>query len=210
MRQTSITLLLVCAGLFGTAPSARADICSWTDARGVIHFTNRPGGCPRGRGRVVVRTQPPRPDEPPRASMGPRDASPERYARFDAHIREAAALYRLPEAFLRAVIRVESDYNAGVTSHAGAQGLMQLMPGTAARMGVRDSFDPRQNILGGARYLRILANAFGGDLILTIAAYNAGEGAVIRYRGVPPYDETQRYVQRVLGWYWQYLQREAS
>ncbi len=81
-------------------------------------------------------------------------------------------------------------------------GLMQLMPRTAASMGVRDPFDPRQNILGGARYLRVLANKFNGDLVLTIAAYNAGEGAVVRYHGVPPYAETRRYVQRVLRYYY--------
>ena len=76
--------------------------------------------------------------------------------------------------------------------------------------GDADAFDARQNILGGARYLRVLANQFGGDLILTVAAYNAGEGAVMRYHGVPPYAETQRYVQRVLGWYWQFLQAEGA
>jgi soluble lytic murein transglycosylase-like protein len=79
---------------------------------------------------------------------------------------------------------------------------MQLMPRTAASMGVRDPFDPRQNILGGARYLRILANTFNGDLVLTIAAYNAGEGAVVRHRGIPPYTETQRYVRNVLRYYY--------
>jgi soluble lytic murein transglycosylase-like protein len=108
------------------------------------------------------------------------------------------------------VIRVESDYNAGAVSHVGAEGLMQLMPGTAGRMGVTDSFDPRQNILGGSRYLRVLANTFDGDLILTIAAYNAGEGAVMRYDGIPPYEETRRYVERVLGWYYRYLSDEGA
>jgi len=87
-------------------------------------------------------------------------------------------------------------------SGVGAQGLMQLMPGTARRMAVRDSFDPRQNILGGTRYLRWLANMFNGDLVLTIAAYNAGEAAVVRYNGIPPYAETQGYVQRVLRHYY--------
>jgi soluble lytic murein transglycosylase-like protein len=157
-----------------------------------------------------MRARPARPTDAPRATGGPRDTSTERYTRYDPHIREAAALYRLPEAFIRAVIRVESDYHLGATSRVGAQGLMQLMPGTAARMGVRDAFDPRQNILGGSRYLRILANDFRGDLILTIAAYNAGEGAVVRHRGVPPYEETQRYVQRVLGWYYHYVQVEQG
>lgn len=79
---------------------------------------------------------------------------------------------------------------------------MQLMPQTARRMGVVDPFDPRQNILGGTRYLRILANLFHGDLVLTVAAYNAGEGAVSRYQGVPPYAETRRYVGRVLKRYY--------
>ena len=191
------------------AERASADIYTYTDEEGVLHFTNIPPRRRRGV-RVAIRTEEARPDDAPRASRGPRDTSPDRYRRFDAFIREAAALYRLPEAFIRAVIRVESDYNPGVISHAGAQGLMQLMPGTAARMGVRDVFDPRQNILGGSRYLRVLANHFDGDLILTIAAYNAGEGAVMRHHGVPPYEETQRYVQRVLGWYYHYLQEDGA
>jgi soluble lytic murein transglycosylase-like protein len=137
-----------------------------------------------------------------------RDRSPDRYNRYDGHIREAARLYQLPESFIRAVMRVESDFSPGVVSHAGAMGLMQLMPRTAASMGVRDPFDARQNILGGSRYLRILANKFNGDLVLTIAAYNAGEGAVMRHRGVPPYSETRRYVQNVLRYY--YAFRSAS
>ena len=128
-----------------------------------------------------------------------RDHSPDRYSRFDGHIREAATLYQLPEAFIRAVMRVESDFDPNVVSRVGAMGLMQLMPGTASGMGVRDPFDARENILGGVRYLRVLANGFNGDLVLTIAAYNAGEGAVMRYGGVPPYDETREYVRRVVG-----------
>ena len=129
---------------------------------------------------------------------------PHRYTRFDHFIREAARLYQLPAPFIRAVMKVESNFNPNVVSHAGAIGLMQLMPRTAANMGVRDPFDPRQNILGGARYLRILANLFGGDLVLTVAAYNAGEGAVKRYEGIPPYTETRRYVRRVLSHYYRY------
>jgi soluble lytic murein transglycosylase-like protein len=129
---------------------------------------------------------------------------PARYARFDAFIREAAALYQLPEALLRAVIRQESDFNPFSVSSSGALGLMQLLPSTAASMTVQDPFDPRQNILGGARYLRVLANTFNGDLILTLAAYNAGSGAVIRYGTVPPYDETQHYVRQVIRYYYQY------
>lgn len=213
MRRTFlvlVALILAIAAIPAAAPApARADIYTYTDENGVIHFTNTPPRQRRGV-RVAIRAREPRPDDAPRASMGTRDPSPDRYRRYDAFIREAAALYRLPEAFIRAVIRVESDYHVGVVSRVGAQGLMQLMPATAAGMGVRDAFDARQNILGGARYLRVLANGFSGDLILTIAAYNAGPGAVQRHRGVPPYAETQRYVQRVLGWYWHYLQAEVA
>jgi len=89
-------------------------------------------------------------------------------------------------------------------------GLMQLMPFTAQKMGVLDPFDPRQNILGGARFLRILANQWNGDLVLTVASYNAGSGAVERYNGVPPYTETRRYVNRVLTRYFGYRQGKAA
>jgi soluble lytic murein transglycosylase-like protein len=134
----------------------------------------------------------------------PSDTSPSRVNRYDTHIREAATLYRLPEAYLRAVMKTESNFDPRVISPAGAVGLMQLMPFTAERMMVADIFDPRQNILGGARYLRLLANAFNGDIHLTTAAYNAGEHAVIRYGGIPPYEETQNYVVKVLEQYEKY------
>ena len=121
-----------------------------------------------------------------------------RAARFMGYIEEAAALYRLPKALILAVMKTESNFDPRATSPVGACGLMQLMPPTAAYMMVTDIYDPRQNILGGARYLRILANLFNGDLHLTAAAYNAGEGAVIRYGGIPPYKETMHYVQLVV------------
>src|SRR6185369_7684391 len=89
-------------------------------------------------------------------------------------------------------------------SHAGAPGLMQLIPETALRMQVRDPMDPREAIFGGTRYLRVLANMFNGDLELTIAGYNAGEAAVVRYAGIPPYEETQKYVIQVLSYYRRY------
>lgn len=205
----ALTVVLVVSAVPGLEQRAAADIYTYTDEDGVVHFTNVPPRRRRGV-RVAVRTREASPSDAPRADSGSRDTSAERYHRYDPFITEAAALYRLPEAFIRAVIRVESDYNAGAVSHVGAEGLMQLMPGTAGRMGVTDSFDPRQNILGGSRYLRVLANTFEGDLILTIAAYNAGEGAVMRYDGIPPYEETRRYVERVLGWYYRYLSEEGA
>lgn len=123
---------------------------------------------------------------------------------YDGYIREASQLYRIPEALIRAVIKVESNFDPRAVSPANAHGLMQLIPSTAERMMVDDIFDPRQNILGGVRYLRILANTFNGNLQLTVAGYNAGEGAVARYGGIPPYQETQNYVVHVLSYYEQY------
>ena len=112
-------------------------------------------------------------------------------------VRAASAESGVDEAFLRAVIHAESAFNPNALSLKGAQGLMQLMPGTASDMGVLDAFDAAQNIRGGARYLAQLLKTFGGDEQLAAAAYNAGPGAVLRYNGVPPYAETQVYVKRV-------------
>jgi soluble lytic murein transglycosylase-like protein len=125
-------------------------------------------------------------------------------SRYDGYVGQAAALYQIPESLVRAVIMVESGFNPRATSKAEARGLMQLIPSTASRMLVDDIFDPRQNIFGGVRYLRVLANLFNGDLYLTLAAYNAGEGAVVKFGGIPPYPETQAYVARVVAYYRQY------
>lgn len=182
-----------------------ADIYRYVDRDGVEHYTNIQ---PQARGwQRVLRTRKSSSSRRMRgASVGrggsTRAPDPARLQRYTSYIQEAASLYQLPDTFIRAVMRVESNFYADAISDAGAMGLMQLMPGTANGMGVVDPFDPRQNILGGARYLRILANKFGGDLVLTIAAYNAGHGAVQKYGGVPPYAETQRYVRRVLQHYY--------
>ncbi|HEX5305420.1 MAG TPA: lytic transglycosylase domain-containing protein [Dyella sp.] len=116
---------------------------------------------------------------------------------YASAIRQASADYGVDEAFLRAIIHAESAFNAHALSNKGAQGLMQLMPGTASDMGVLDAFNAEQNIRGGARYLGLLLQSFNGNERLAAAAYNAGPGAVQRYKGVPPYAETQVYVSRV-------------
>lgn len=116
---------------------------------------------------------------------------------YDAEIKAAARDYGVDEAIVRAIIHAESSFNPMALSHAGAQGLMQLMPATARRFGVTDSYDASQNIRGGVQYLAWLLKRFNGDLTLAAAGYNAGEGAVDRHGGVPPYQETQRYVARV-------------
>ena len=116
---------------------------------------------------------------------------------YEAEIAAAARQYGVEEAVVRAIIHAESSFNPMALSHAGAQGLMQLMPATARRFGVTDSYDAGQNIRGGVQYLAWLLKRFNGNLSLAAAGYNAGEGAVDRHGGVPPYQETQRYVARV-------------
>jgi soluble lytic murein transglycosylase-like protein len=116
---------------------------------------------------------------------------------YAAEIRAAAARHGVEEAVVRAIIHAESAYNPNALSRVGAQGLMQLMPATARRFGVSNAFDAGQNIGGGVQYLAWLLKRFNGDLTLAAAGYNAGEGAVDKYRGVPPYSETRRYVERV-------------
>ena len=116
---------------------------------------------------------------------------------YAAEIRAAAATHGVEEAVVRAIIHAESAYNPNAMSRVGAQGLMQLMPATARRFGVANAFDAGQNIRGGVQYLAWLLKRYNGDLALAAAGYNAGEGAVDKYRGVPPYSETRRYVERV-------------
>lgn len=116
---------------------------------------------------------------------------------YDGLIKAASARYGLSVALIRAVIRTESAFDSLAVSRAGAQGLMQLMPALSEQLGVDDPFDPRQNIMAGTRYLSALLRDHGGNLELALASYNAGPGAVARYQGIPPFKETQDYVERI-------------
>jgi soluble lytic murein transglycosylase-like protein len=193
------------------ALDAPADIYSYTDADGTVHFTNSsPKGKDKKKFKIYLKTPKKRMARPGVVPIPARNTDPARYSRFDASIKEAARAHTIPETFIRAIIRVESDYDPRVVSVAGAQGLMQLMPGTAKRMGCTNSFDPHQNIMGGTRYLRHLANMFGGDMVLTIAGYHAGEGAVQKYNGVPPYTSTKGYIQKVLKFYYRFKKKAQT
>lgn len=189
-------LALACAG--GTASARdRSSVFAYDDADGAVRLTNLPE---RGRTATFVVALLGS-DEDNAARFGaasPRMAPPE-VARL---VDDVAPAYDLDPKLLLAVIATESGFRASAVSPKGAKGLMQLMPATAVRLGVLEPFDPEQNVRGGARYLNELLRRFGNDLRLALAAYNAGEDAVMRYgRKVPPYPETQQYVSRVLGRY---------
>ncbi len=172
------------------------------DADGIVHVVAddvAPAPAPEGRLRADTH------EASPTASI---DDVADR-TRYDKWIADAALRYQLPEPFIRAVIHTESRYNPRAVSRAGAMGLMQLMPATARFLGVKDAFDPRQNIYGGSKYLRLLANMFHGDMVLVCAGYFAGAGAVRKYGGVPPYPGVRRYVKAVLRRYYAY-EREAQ
>lgn len=125
--------------------------------------------------------------------------------RYDVFIVRMGRKYRIDPPLIKAVIRAESAWNPRAVSRAGAQGLMQLMPGTSKKLDVENPFDPAQNIEAGTRYLRFMLDNFNGDLVLALAAYNAGPGAVKKYGGVPPYRETRAYIKRVMRYYRGYL-----
>ena len=181
------------AAAAGVAPAwAGGGIYSFVDERGVTHFTNRPQG--------DKRFQP----VPGLQRSGPIQRYHEpRSALYDPLIGEAAARHRVPPALVKAVIAAESAFDSRAVSHKGAQGLMQLMPATAASLGVDNPFAPDQNVAGGTVYLRAMIDRYG-DLSRALAAYNAGPTAVDRYGGIPPYRETRAYVERVLTYYRRY------
>jgi hypothetical protein len=185
----SLGLIALMAALVTAAP-AGAEMYRFKAPDGTTHFTNAPTDPRYQRMGFTTGTQ----AGWLRLPQG--DTAP-----YMREITEAANRYGIPERLVKAVIRAESGFNPRAVSRRGAQGLMQLMPSTASILGVRNSFDPRENIEGGVRHLRGLLDRFPGNLPFAIAAYNAGEKAVTAYGGIPPYPETQDYVVKVLRYY---------
>ncbi|MBW2302666.1 MAG: lytic transglycosylase domain-containing protein [Deltaproteobacteria bacterium] len=177
--------LLVCFLILWVAvPIASADIYRYCDKNGVWHFSNIKSD---PRYKLYIRSRPRR-DE-----LNVRD--------YDRIILQAARRFRVDPHLIRAVIKAESDFDRRAVSKKGARGLMQLMPETAYAMKVSNPFDPRENIIGGTRYLRLLLERFNQDKKLALAAYNAGPETVEAFNGIPPYPETMTYVKRVLTYY---------
>jgi soluble lytic murein transglycosylase-like protein len=181
----------VIAAVLATAAPVGAQVYKLSGNDGTVHFTNAPTD-PRYRSLAGYSSG---------TAAGWLKLQRADTTRYGSEIKHASDRYGVPERLVHAVIRVESAFNPRAVSGKGAQGLMQLMPETASMLGVRNSFDPQQNIDGGVRHLRWLIDRFGNDVPLALAAYNAGEKAVINYRGIPPFPETRDYVTRVLHFY---------
>lgn len=184
-----LSLLVGVGGWIASVQSAWSDIYV-SETNGVLTFTDRP--TKRGFKIYLIRRA-------FRAFRGKESAD------YDRLIASACQNHGVEFALVKALIKAESAFDPSAISRAGAQGLMQLMPQTAELHQVKDAYAPEDNIGGGVRHLRMLLDRFGGDLTLTLAAYNAGAEAVKRYNGVPPYRETQDYVQRVLQYREQYV-----
>lgn len=188
--------LLVLATL---ALPAQADIFTYTDEDGVLHISNVRQN---RQYQLYLRSPGTRPKGGVSADASPRQAMRPRRDAYNQIIEDAAQTYAVDKAFLHAVITAESGYNPNAISPKGATGLMQLMPATARRYGVYNLRDPQENIRGGAQYLRDLLRMFNNDKRLALAAYNAGENAVIKYGyTIPPFSETLNYVPKVLRFY---------
>ena len=187
-------LITAAVGLLVYSPAvSQADIYRYEDEEGIVHFTDAPTD---KRFKIFMRDI--RKDKQLRTLLKmSRSVNP---AEYDHIIKTSSDKYGVSASLIKAVIHAESGYNPNAVSHKGASGLMQLMPGTAKSLKVNNSFDPKDNVEGGVKYLRFLLDTFKGDVSLALAAYNAGLSKVAKYGGIPPYAETRNYVNKVLSY----------
>lgn len=166
-----------------------ADIYVYMDSEGVLHFTNVPTS---SNYKIFIREKP---------SMSSNSDVTDRTNRYDDLITEASKSHGVSFSLLKALIKIESDFNPRAISSAGAIGLMQIMPENIRALNIKDPFDPWENIMGGTRYLKQLIGRFNGKLPMALAAYNAGPNIVDRYKRIPPFKETENYVEKVMKYY---------
>ncbi len=186
-------ILIVCSIFVFLASDSFADIYRYIDENGVMHFTNVPTSSSQDFKLFLRETR-------------KKSSQNNWYYRnkYDDLITEASERFGVSFPLLKAIIKAESDFDPQAVSKKGAMGLMQIMPENFKLLGLKDPFDPTQNINAGARYFKQLYERFNGKLALSLAAYNAGPAAVDRYKTIPPYEETEEYVRRVLKFYYNY------
>lgn len=192
-NKTAAGLFFMLCLLHLFCQSAAADIYRYEDEEGIVHFTDAPTD---KRFKFFMRDL--RKDRQLRTML--KFSNRVNPAEYDTIIKASAARYGISSSLIKAVIHAESGYNPNAVSSKGASGLMQLMPGTAKSLKVSNSFDPKDNVEGGVKYLKFLLDTFKGDVPLALAAYNAGLSKVARYGGIPPYAETRSYVDKVLSY----------
>jgi soluble lytic murein transglycosylase len=187
MRAVSCAVLVLI--LFLQTPLVRADIYMYLDSDGILHFTNTPTS---SHYKLYIKEKP------------KKSPAEEAMDRFDHIIKEASHISGIHFALIKAMIRVESNFDPEAVSKKGAMGLMQIMPKNFESLHIDDPFDPRENIIGGSVYFQKMMDRYEGKLPLALAAYNAGPTAVDRYRGIPPIRETEDYVEKVMNYYYSY------
>ncbi len=180
-RWLFIIVSIVLAGAFA-ATAVHADIYMYVDESGNYHFTDTPMS---SKYRLFIK-----------------ERKPSSKRHVDAYIKEASRRYGIDSHLIKAIMKVESDFDPQAVSKRGAKGLMQIMPENFEALNIQDPFDPRENIMGGTQYLKQLLNQFGGEIDLALAAYNAGPTPVSRVNGIPPFRETEEYVKKVLNYYY--------